>query len=51
MRRLLIIFLCFFGGGVLLLLLLRAARGPASYADEPEREPYWEAEPVVRGRA
>ena len=47
MRRLLIIFLCFFGLGVLLILLLRAARGLAPYADEPEREPYWEPEPVV----
>jgi hypothetical protein len=46
-RRLLITFLFFFGLGVLLILLLRAARGRAPYADEPEREPYWEPEPVV----
>lgn len=45
MRRL-FIFLCFFGVGVLLLLVLRAARGPASEMDEPEREPYTEPEPV-----
>src|SRR6478672_5555220 len=45
MRRL-FIFLCFFGVGVLLLLVLRAARGPASEMDEPEREPYIEPEPV-----
>jgi len=45
MRRL-FIFLCFIGVGVLLLLVLRAARGPASEMDEPEREPYTEPEPV-----
>ena len=45
MRRL-FIFLCLFGVGVLLLLVLRAARGPASEMDEPEREPYTEPEPV-----
>ncbi len=47
MRRLLIIFLCFFFGGVLLIQLLRAARRPAPYAHEPEREPYWQPDPVV----
>jgi hypothetical protein len=47
-RRILIIFLCFFGLGVLLLLVLRSSRGPAPEMDEPEREPYWEPEPVAQ---
>jgi hypothetical protein len=46
-RRLLITFLLFFGLGLLLLLVLRASRGSAPEMDEPEREPYWEPEPVV----
>jgi hypothetical protein len=46
-RRLLITFLFFFGLGVLLLWALRASRRPAPEMDEPEREPYWEPEPVV----
>jgi hypothetical protein len=46
-RRLLIISLCLFGVGVLLLLVLRSARRPAPVMDKPEREPYWEPEPVV----
>jgi hypothetical protein len=46
-RRLLITFLFFFGLGVLLILLLRAVRGSALYVDEPEREPYWDPEPIV----
>ena len=48
MRRLLLISLCLLGVGVLVLLVLRSARGPAPEVDEPEREPYWEPEPVVR---
>ena len=47
MRRLLLISLCLFGVGVLLLLVLRSARRPAAVMDEPEREPYWEPEPVA----
>lgn len=48
MRRILIIFLCFLGLGVLLLLVLRSSRGPAPEMDEPEREPYWDREPVAQ---
>jgi hypothetical protein len=46
-RRLLLISLCLFGVGVLLLLVLRSARGLAPEMEEPEREPYWEPEPVA----
>ena len=46
-RRLLIISVCLLGVGVLLLFLLRASRGPAPEADEPDREPYWESQPVT----
>jgi hypothetical protein len=50
-RRLLIIFLCLCGLGVLLLWVLRSASEPAPQADEPEREPYWESEPVAEAES
>ena len=47
MRRLLFIICCLLGLGVLLFLVLRASRGPVPGPGRPEREPYWEPEPVV----